>query len=102
MDVDIIRDQKLGVGAGMRSNKVCDVCRRNTIICVLYFSSTFLYFFIFVTKVIAHVGLKPCRSTIVSENSSLGSHSPTVAASTTLYLQLDHGQQLYSIPTALT
>lgn len=27
MDIDIIRNQKLGVGAGMRSNKVCDVCR---------------------------------------------------------------------------
>lgn len=26
MDIDIIRNQKLGVGAGMRSNKVCDVC----------------------------------------------------------------------------
>lgn len=26
MDIDVIRNQKLGVGAGMRSNKVCDVC----------------------------------------------------------------------------
>lgn len=25
MDIDIIRDQKLGVGAGTRSNKVCVV-----------------------------------------------------------------------------
>lgn len=23
MDIDIIRDQKLGAGAGLRSNKVC-------------------------------------------------------------------------------